>query len=57
MAARLCGERESEGEANERQGRAPEGGVGLYLVGVVSMQGAPRRSQLGERGSVSGAAL
>jgi hypothetical protein len=25
MAARLCGERECGGEANEQQGRAPEG--------------------------------
>jgi hypothetical protein len=57
MVARLCGERESGGEANEWQGRALEGGAGLYLVGVVSVQGAPRRSRLGERGGISRAAL
>jgi hypothetical protein len=37
---------------NEQQWMA-----GVYTVGVGSMQGAPRRSRLGEVGGVSGAAL
>jgi hypothetical protein len=57
MAASVCSERGSGGEANERQGRAPEGGAGLYLARVVAVQGAPRRSRLGARGGISGAAL
>jgi hypothetical protein len=35
----------------------PREGAGFYLVGVVLVQGAPRRSWLGERGGISGAAL
>jgi hypothetical protein len=33
MAARVCSERGSGGEANERQGRAPEGVLGFIWSG------------------------
>jgi hypothetical protein len=52
MAARVCIERGSGGEANERQGRAPEGVLGFIWPGW-----SRRRVHLVDHGWARGAAF